>query len=147
MSIPLFILGYFAIAALPALINKGDETYLLHHWFVFSEVPSRVSKTFEAYVVSVEGKAVSPALRIETVGVLLSDDQHPRPYYNHVVRQLGQLLETGSTAAEAQRVQLESLVQKRPLVYQVVRIYYNPIDRFRDGTVISREVIAEYEVR
>lgn len=147
-SIPLFILGYFSIAALPALMNKGDEMYLLHHWFVFSEVPSRMSKTYGAYVVSIDGKPVSPPARIETAGVLLFDDRHPRPYYDNVVRQLGRLLEADSTSeAETGRAQLEWFVEKRPVVYQVVRIYYNPIDRFRDGTVISEEVLAEYEVR
>jgi len=147
-SIPSFIVGYFLIAAVPALfgIGSGSEKYLFYHWLVFTYVPSREEIDYEAQLVSLQGKAVAPSPLIDA-HVLLSDTERNRPFYVGEFRGLGSLLAASSTEVSADRRRIEAYITKRPLIYEVVETRYNPIDHFLHGTVLSRRVLGVFEVQ
>lgn len=125
----------------------GDERYLLFHWFVFSEVPSREQTSYIALVHMKSGTHLKEPVRIEDAGVLRLDTRRNTPYYASRIVLLGRWLEYEPDRAQPIRHELETLMLEKPLEYSIVKITYDPIQRVLQGTVHASSTIARYTVQ
>lgn len=132
-----------AVLLLPRL-GFTEETYLLYSWFVFPHVPSREEITYEAYITAIQGVSI-PRERLESSDAFLHNDMHTVPDYRRRIRRIGELLsQNAHEEASAQRREIESLAHTRPLTYEIVSITYNPIAKFREGSVLATSSLGVY---
>lgn len=115
---------------------SGDEIYPVFSWRLFDHIPN----TQVDYTVRIHqyGNTVvdPPVWFADSSGVFSSIDLSP-PGYVILFRALGQSIEEklGEETVRMARRELEQHFVVTPVVYELVKIIYNPIDFWQDRIV------------
>ena len=120
--------------------------YLVGSWNLYSGVPARIQSDFSVLVHSIGGQEIMPAPYLDdTPGLVfgrLIDYNHSLV---HDVMRLGQAIDAGQKdAVRKEREKLEANFLKDQIVYELVHIRFNPIDRWKTGQLISTESLATF---
>ena len=142
-----FLIIYFTIGLAARFTAKGAEDfYPFFSWFLFSEVPSRIQQDFTLRIHSAGGQQFVPPELFENARELHNTKRRSYSEYYHLIQSLGRsLVQRRDTEVARIRAQLEQRFAVHPVTYEVVRATYNPIERWKYGTVIELESIATFD--
>jgi hypothetical protein len=145
-GLAVFLCFYF-VAGLSTFFFLGESDKNvppLFHWFLFSWTPNEAGQVqYSVRVTSVDGtKLEKPLFYAELDGVIDLRTGRARDLMNRLAR----ALEAGdSQRASEIREAFEKAYLKRAVEYEVVRITYKPLERFRTGALERVDVLAEFE--
>lgn len=142
-----FLLLYF-IAGTTArvLIQSEERVYLVFSWYLYAKVPHRVQTEYSVLVDKIGDKTLSPPLLIDdTKDILYSGSMEFNHTLVHDVNDLGDAFHEGRTQdVEAARRRLEAGFLHTPVVYELVELASNPIERWKTGKFISIKHLAVF---
>lgn len=113
------------------------EYYPFFSWFLFDRVPGGIQSEF-ALRTTLAGKTIlyPPMILGEHMQSFLDNSIEPTEYWNLINYTAWALLGNNNADAEKYRSMLEVNFTIRPLEYEIVRVTYNPIERWRQRTYI-----------
>ncbi len=117
----------YAVLGLCASAAEKFEVFPFFSWFLFAVTPNQIIQ-YE----------LTPSPQLSALGTLLVVDLHV------LVQRFGRALETKDRHAEQLRRRLESNFFVSPCDYVVTRTESDPIARWLDGTIESRQRVAEF---
>ena len=144
--IVLFLVSYFVVGVYAHfyIINQ-EEVYLLYSWDLYTKVPPRIQTEFAILIHEFEGKRLENPIIFERArGVLYSSlTEYRHATYNktsiqNIVRLLApSILQDKTREIERLRMELEKTFLSHPVVYEVVEVTFNPIERWKNGRFIN----------
>jgi hypothetical protein len=140
------MLAFLVIYTIIGLATKPmleKDTYPFYSWSLFSDVPNEIVE----YTIAVTGRAGVPELqpvlfRKENTATMFTK-KHSALYYFDTIQRLGAAIANSDTLTI---VKERSLLEEDMLPetsYDVVRVRYNPLDYFRDGSLESLETLTQ----
>ncbi|MCX6819765.1 MAG: hypothetical protein NT019_00525 [Candidatus Adlerbacteria bacterium] len=144
-------LGLYFLAGLSTFFlfsSAHDKSFPpFFHWFLFALVPNEhFSTQYTVQLTAYRGKTFTPP---ELFGE--ANDIIPEATANRArdgIRHLGKALVAGDTArADVVRAELEAAYFPKDLSWQVVKITYDPIERFKTGTLEKVDVLGTYHTK
>ncbi|MDP2735831.1 MAG: hypothetical protein Q8P12_06515 [bacterium] len=140
-----FLLFYFVAGIYTARL-PGGEWYPFFSWFLFPTTPLPQQTDHSIRFLAVAGKELDPPLLLHENHGLLSLEAHSSTEYLGIVRMLGESMERrDQKGVEHYREQLEKNFLYRPVRYELVKITFNPIERFRNGTILKVTSVKTFE--
>lgn len=129
------VLGFCAAAA------PGFEVFPFFCWFLFPITPN-VEERFALSVHEIGGRRFEEPVEFQSLDVI--EDPHAMDVW-FSVQALGQAV-VDDNAREAERIRrrLEANFIPSPSRYTVDQVTYDPIERWRQGTVRSRTTLAVF---
>jgi hypothetical protein len=139
-----FLTLYVAIGIGNHFASHGQEDlYPFFSWFLFVEVPNRVQENLEVAITSAETMRLSSPVEIGTLPGIFkpgTDIDHIR---NLSMRLAQALSEKNSPIFDSLQRELE-MNFAMPVTYQIRRVRFDVIERFKSGIVLSVEPVAEF---
>lgn len=135
----LFLAAYFAAGL---SLGNSKTLYPLFSWYLYPRVPSRLETDITLRIHEARGERFEPPQFLEeTQGIY--DRAYNKSAFRRITTRLAEKLAAGSPPEEitALRRELEEALPARPLVYEIVKIRYNPIERWKTGKVETVERI------
>ncbi len=141
----LFLLSYFLIGVSARLTMRYEEQfYLIYSWYLYSKVPPPLQNEFSVLIYKIADERFSPPLFIDdTKGLVFSRMIDYGHTIVHDVEALGKAVSSGQKMNVGRaRESLEKNFLHLPVVYEVVRISFNPIDRWKTGNLLQINSLA-----
>lgn len=127
--------------------TSSEDVYPFFSWFLFVTVPPRVQAKFDFVLISVNGQnietPVSPLSRPDVFSPEGVTEQNLSELAEHLRKAL-QVNDTGDVTYVRGEFEKHFTVSRAS--YGVRETTYNPIDYFKNGTVASSTVFAEFNV-
>jgi hypothetical protein len=149
ISFLLFLAVYFSTGMWSHFSAQGEEnSYPFFSWFLYAPVPLRIQSEYGIRFLEIGGRTVDPPLFFEkTVGAYNPRRLSPGGYY-----QLIQLLGGAVKSKDAQeiarlRTEIEMEITDHPAVYEISEIIFNPVERWRNGTVMEISPLAQFTAK
>lgn len=140
-----FVAGLTTFFLFPSGKDKSFPPFF--HWFLFALVPNEHFST--QYTVRLTAYQDVPLVQPELFGD--ADDIITEAKANRArdgIRRLGNALAQGNVrAAEEIRASIETAYFPSKLAYEVVKITYNPLERFATGKLEKIDVLGSYETK
>ena len=132
--------GYLALA-IAATAAPGFEVFPFFCWFLFPVTPN-VEARYELVVSQIGGRPIQPPREYQTMDLV----EDPMAMDLWIATQdLGRAAVAGDAArVQALRQRIELNFIPAPNRYALERVTYDPLERWRDGTVRDRQTVAEY---
>lgn len=143
-AVPALLIFYF----FGGLATKRiGEVFPVFHWALFASFSEEVTR-YEVRVVEQDGQRFDPPLRLQETEeysqwMAASHDIYHTP---KVIRYFGATYEAGREArAEELRAAFErNFLPGDEVRYQLVKLTYNPLERYRTGAVQEASVLGEF---
>lgn len=134
--------GAYVVAGLLAAAAPGFEVFPFFCWFLFPIVPGDEPR-YELVVSEHAGTTVTPPADVQTLSVV----RDPMAMDLWLATQrLGVALADGDTAAVArERRLIEANFVCAPSRYRIDRVLFDPLERYRSGTVKSRATVRQFK--
>lgn len=145
LLIPVFYICYILVANIGAILSNRSELFPVFNWSLFTYV-SDVRKLCELEVLSIDGVRLDRPTRFYELRNRFRAGRDVT-VLKLVNRSCNAKSEGRENTFEELRKVLESsfLSDKNSVEYRLVIHTYNPIARWRDGSVISTRVLGEYQ--
>lgn len=140
-------LCFYAVAGFSTffLLGEADKNVPpVFHWFLFSWTPNEGGQVqYAVRFTAVEGATLAEPLLYAEAADIAVDRRSGRA--RDLVNRLARALESGD-GAEAERIRtaFEDAFVRGEAEYEVIRITYDPIERFATGAVENIEVLATF---
>ncbi|MEI6863787.1 MAG: hypothetical protein WCK46_00230 [Candidatus Adlerbacteria bacterium] len=137
-----FVIGLSTFFLFSSAHDKSFPPFF--HWFLFALVPNEhFSTQYTVRLVTYKGKALTPPELFGEANDIIGDAQTNRA--RDGIRRLGKALVAGDTAgADVVRAELEAAYFPKDLSWQVVKITYDPIERFKTGALERVDILGTY---
>lgn len=147
--IPSFLFCYCVVAFLGGAFASKYEIFPFFNWSLFSQV-REVQELCEVEVLSIDGAILELPARFYELPGEFSAAHNRDPSAMKLVQRICRAKIAGDeTTFTKLRDVLETsyLSDQKTVTYRLILQSYNPIDRWRDGSVISSRVLGEYRTR
>ena len=126
-------LAFMFVVGLGGTLLPSHEVFPFASWFLFSLVPGRGSE-FDLVLHSAGDDPAAPGRSFRTADYLV---RHPHSVVFHaLIQQLGAAEERhDADASRGLRRQIEADFEPRIVRYDLVRVRYSPVERWRTGHV------------
>jgi hypothetical protein len=96
-----------------------------------------MQQDFDVRILEFQGKEIDPAPSLRDAGnFAFYDTRVDKAEYFRRIQEFGQRINSGSPQdQEVLRAQFESVFLAGPVTYEVVRLTFNPIERWKNGSV------------
>lgn len=148
LSIALLLALYF-VAGMSSRFFFGENeerAFLVFSWSLYSRVPAAFTEEYAVRVYSVEGMPLdTPVFLDDTKGFLFTDVIDYHHTLVHEVNRLGEAIENDDIdGARQARLALEAYFLRQSVDYEVTRIAYDTIERWKTGTIREAHPLARY---
>ncbi len=143
----LFFVFYFIIGNAARLTARGEEQlYLISSWYLYSRVPAPVKTEFTIVVHKAGNQTFNPPVYLDNKqGVIFNQKLDYNHSLVHNVADLSRALQLeNKSMILTARKSLEGNFILSPVVYDVVEISFNPIERWKDGSLLITRTIATF---
>ena len=150
ISVLLFLAVYFCTGMLARFFSKGvkgvEDVYPFFSWFLFVEVPHRIQSEYGIRFLEIGGKTLDPPLFFEkAVGAAYNPTRRPAEEYHHLIQLLGGAVKRKDAQETARlRAEIEKEILDHSAVYEISEIIFNPVERWRNGSVMEIKPLAEF---
>jgi hypothetical protein len=148
LLIPALFALYAAIAMGGGIYSDKLEIFPFFNWSLFSHVKD--SRTlYEIEVLAIDGVRLDAPTRFAALPDRFAAAQRKSTGIVKLATRMAKATERGDRAQfEKLRMVLETvyLGEAQQLTYRLVALTYNPIERWRDGSVRSATVLGEYSI-
>lgn len=147
ISVLLFLAVYFCTGMLSHFSAKGEEnSYPFFSWFLYAEVPLRIQSEYGIRFLEIGGRTVDPPLFFEkAVGAAYNPRRLSPGGYHYLIQLLGGAVKRKDAKEIARlRTEIEKEILDRPAVYEISEIKFNPVERWRNGTVMEIKPLAQF---
>ena len=145
--IALFFVAYTAVAIYGNLYAEKKEIFPVFSWSLFSYVSDR-AKQIELEILEIDHVALAEPAHFYALGDEFHAAQMRDVTMSKLLERLAAALESGDAeATESLRSVLERtyLTGHRQIRYRIVLAKFHPIERWRDGTVRSKQELGRFE--
>lgn len=133
-----FLLAYLVAGAYVV------DRYPFFNWALFTKIPNE-QDDFSIEIRSFDGVAYDPALPFsESRFIFDAIGQSPTDYALPVSELGGAVVGGDAAAIAARREYVEKIFAGKEFAYDLVRIVYDPVEKWRTGAYRAREVIASF---
>lgn len=137
---------FYCIAGVYTTRLPGGEWYPFFSWFLFPTTPSVEQTDHSIRFLEAAGETLNPPLLLHEDHGLLSKEAHSSTEYLGLVRMLGESVERRDEKAVAHwQEQLEKNFLRHPVTYELVKMRFNPIERFKEGTIDEITFMRRFE--
>lgn len=144
LAIPIVLFFYFTVGVATKWVG---ELFPIYHWGLFASVQAPVTLV-EIYIEEADGQRYTPPVRLQDTEAYQKLTVNGQDVYNttNVIKRLASAY---TRKRYAKAMQLASAFEKNYLAaervrYTLVRVTFEPTERFRTGEVLSREVIGRF---
>lgn len=133
--------GYFFVG-LGTLALPGREVIPFYSWFLFAEVPNHVVQ-YDILILEMPDRVLPEPLPFGQAKNIVGKRQSISAH--SMIQELGRLLESGTPVSDPEllelKVRIESRFRRMPVRYAVVRVEFQPLDRWREGEFESMTLV------
>lgn len=150
ISVLLFLAVYFCTGMLAQFFAKGvEDAYPFFSWFLFSRVPLRIQSEYAIRFLEIGGKTVDPPLFFKKApGALRNKERRSPDEYYVLVQSLGGAVKRKDAEETARlRLEIEKEMLDHPAVYEISEIIFNPVELWRNGSVMEIKPLAEFTLK
>ncbi len=135
-------LAFVMVVGLGGTLTPRHEIFPFASWFLFSLVPGRRSE-FDLTLHAANEKGSDPGRPYNQADGLV---HHPHSIVTHeIIQQLGEAEQNhDATARGALRRQIEADFEPSVTRYDLVRVTYSPVERWRTGRVLATETLRSF---
>lgn len=127
-----FLIGFLAVIVITGLVppvRSARQLFPLSSWLIFSLVPG----TVQEFAVRIRGygeSTVSPPLFFAEAGSIVPDPHSVKAFEQ--IQRFGRSVDENRPDAERMRIVFERNFLPRGVEYELVRIRYRPLERYRN---------------
>ena len=134
-----FLIFYFSVGLFARYLSDGvEDVYPFFSWFLFSKVPARIQIDFAIRIHEFAEKRFEPPIFFEKAKGIYDKTSYSTTDYYHLVQLLGMSLQSNRmNEVKRLRRELEKNFLSYPVVYEVVELKFNPIERWKTGQFIG----------
>lgn len=143
----LFLIFYFFAGLLSHSLSDGSgKTEPIFSWFLFYKVPAAERVDYKMLIRKIEEEEFDPPIFFEEAkGAFTSNFYMHR--YNHLFRELGKSIQNKEDDKINYYIrQLERKAIKKPIVYEISRVEYNLIEKWKNKSWKSKEVLGVFKI-
>ena len=143
------VVGFLLVYLLGGLLarsatNYQDEYYPFFSWFLFYRIPARDYSNFAVRILAAGGTTYDPPLMFENASGVYETRTDLSIYHNFIQSLAQAVRNKRSSQIETFRNQLEAHFLRRPVMYEVDEVRYNPVERWQTGTVHTITPLATF---
>ncbi len=145
MRSPPFCLLYALIAYLGVLTSPNSEHFPVFSWSLFSSVSDEISRV-DVEITALDGKSLpQPTRFFDLPGEFSAAKRRDVAMLKLVYKAYFKLVGGDKDAFQDLRRVLESvyLADRDMVAYRLVLVRFNPIERYRNGTILSTQIMWE----
>lgn len=144
-GIAMLLVIYAVIAVAGDRFAPRREYFPFFSWSLFSDIPDRRS-TFELYIHRVNQEAYDEPRNFYELPEYFRAARRRNSTIAKSVKAVGRALARGEDQAEHLRAVLEDqlLAEQASIDYEITRVVFRPLDRWRHGELIRREPLARF---
>lgn len=146
----IFLVALFLLYFLGSFYTSGTlegEAYPFFSWFVFTKVPPKFQEGYTIRILKYGDKQLHSPVSFEDAYDVYMNRGIASPQYNYMIRALGTSVENKDLREiKRHRHTLEATFLSQPVVYEVVKIKFSTLERWRTGQVLESKSIAVFNV-
>lgn len=143
VAITLMLSAYVLVAVAGNILTRDAEFYPVFSWSLFSNV-SDLRATVELEIVAMEGEPLPEPKTYYEMKHLFRQAARSNIDVTKSLWQLGDLIANGEETQElASAIHRKYLSEAEIVSWRLVRVLFDPIERYRTGAILSRDVVFE----